>query len=30
MTNTELTVDQLQALSGGTIDGGCGPHAWCF
>ena len=25
MTNTELTLDQLQALSGGIIDGGCRP-----
>jgi len=25
MTKTELTLDQLQAVSGGIIDGGCRP-----
>ena len=25
MTNIELTLDQLQAVSGGIIDGGCRP-----
>jgi len=25
MTNTELTLDQLQAVSSGIIDGGCHP-----
>ena len=25
MTNTELTLEQLQAVSGGIIDGGCRP-----